>query len=242
MSASLALWLWFAAPSHALTGEEALAKVDAAMNAYTDIRIAWTVLNSPPGAPKPGKMAFTATVKEGKALTDFTHPPDLKGTRVLVLARNQLYIFLPQYGKVRRVASHTTNQGFMGTTFSFDDMNAGLFGDVYDAKLLSEGETIQLELTAKPEAGAPYARVELDVDPTMFVPLQMKYFNDKGQHIKTETRSNYECREGVCLGGNHKMVDHTREGAWTELVRGEWTLNAGVPDDLFTTRSLARGD
>lgn len=238
----LAALLALLAPAHALTGDEIVSKMDDAMSRYGDIRIDWTVLNMLPGAAKPGQMTFTATVKGGKALTDLTSPADIKGTRVLVLARNQMYVYLPQYGKVRRVASHTTNQGFMGTTFSFDDMNAGRFGDVYDAELLSEGEVHRVQLTAKPDSSAPYARIELTVDGTLFVPLEMKYFNEKGLHTKTETRSGYECREDVCLGGSHKMVDHTRPGAWTELVRGEWALNTGLSDDLFTTRNLARGD
>jgi outer membrane lipoprotein-sorting protein len=244
MTRCISLLLFFVAtPAHALTGAEVLTKMDDAMNRYTDLEIDWKVVNQQPGKKEPGLLTFTAIVSGGKALTRFTGPPDLKGTGVLVLGRGQMYIYLPQYGKVRRVASHTTAQGFMGTTFSYDDMNAGKYADVYTADVTSEGDgVVSMTLTAIPDSGAPYARAEMTVDTQMFVPLQMKYFNDKSQHVKTETRSGYECREDVCLGGSHKMEDHTREGAWTELVRVDWTLNAGVPDELFSTRSLQRGE
>ena len=235
----------FAGNANALTADEIVRNMDEAMNRAEDQTIDWEVINQEPGKKDPKLMAFTSTVKGPLALTDFSAPADLKGTRVLILGRQQMYIYLPQYSKVRRVASHTTQQGFMGTTFSFDDMNAGQFGDVYDAKLESEdGKVAQLTLTAKPDAGAPYAKAELKVDLEMFHPLEFKYFNDKGQHVKTETRSGYECNEeaNVCLGGSHKMEDLTREGAWTELKRVGWKLNTGVDDDVFTTRNLQRGE
>lgn len=33
-----------------------------------------------------------------------------------------MYVYLPAFGKVRRIASHTKDQGFLGLTFSQDDM------------------------------------------------------------------------------------------------------------------------
>ena len=119
------------------------------------------------------------------------------------------------------------------------------FRDIYDATLDSEdGSVAKLTMTAKPDAGAPYPKAEVTVDLKMFHPLELKYYNDKGQHVKTETRSGYECNEeaNVCLGGSHKMEDHTRDGAWTELKRVGWKLNTGIDDDVFTTRNLQRGE
>lgn len=242
--AALALGLC-AADAHALTADEIIAKTDEAMNRAQDQTIDWEVINQEPGKKEPKTMAFTSTVKGPLALTDFSAPADLKGTRVLVLGRQQMYIYLPQYNKVRRVASHTTQQGFMGTTFSFDDMNASRLGDVYSATLVSEdGATANLTLTAKPDAGAPYAKAEVVIDLKMFHPLSMKYYNEGGQHVKTETRSGYDCNEqhDVCLAASMKMEDLTREGAWTELKRVGWKLNTGVDDEVFTTRNLQRGE
>ena len=71
----------------------------------------------------------------------------------------------------------------MGTTFSFDDMNTSRFADIYDAKLVSEdGDKATLEMTSKGEA--PYAKAVVVIDTTMGHPLEMKYYNDKGVHVK----------------------------------------------------------
>jgi len=229
----------------AMDAVEMIAETDAAMNRAQDQIIDWKVVNQEPGKGDPKLMTFTSTVMGPKTLTSFSAPADLKGTRVLVLGRQQMYIFLPAYNKVRRVASHTTQQGFMGTTFSFDDMNTSRFGDIYNAKIVSEdGAKAVLELTPKAEGEAPYARVELTLDLKMFHPLEMKYYNEKDAHVKTETRSKYACNEehNVCLGGVLRMDDHTRDGAWTELQRVGWKLNTGVEEDVFSTRNLQRGE
>jgi hypothetical protein len=229
----------------ALDAAEIIKNTDDAMNRAHDQIIEWKVVNQEPGKGDAKIMAFTSSVMGPKTLTSFSAPADLKGTRVLVLGRQQMYIFLPAYNKVRRVASHTTQQGFMGTTFSFDDMNTSRFGDIYDAKVLTQdGQTATLELTPKVAGEAPYARAEVVMDLTIFHPLVMKYYNDKGAHVKTETRSKYECNDthNVCLGGVLRMDDHTRDGAWTELQRTGWQLNTGIEDDVFSTRNLQRGE
>jgi len=227
----------------AIEAAEVVSKTDDAMNRAQDHIIDWDVANQEPGKKDLKHMSFTSTVQGHKTLTDFSAPADKKGTRVLVLGRQQMYIFLPQYGKLRRVGSHNTKAGFMGTTFSFDDMNTSRFGDVYDAKLLSsDDQTATLELTAKADAGAPYAKAEVVIDLQMYQPLTMKYFNDNGQHVKTETRSDYECQQSVCLARVIRMDDLTRDGAWTELRRTSWQLNTGVSADVFTTRNLQRGE
>lgn len=235
--------LMLASSAHAADAGAVIASADEAMNRAKDQVIEWDVVNQEPGKKEPKTMHFTSTVMGQKTLTEFSAPADLKGTRVLVLSREQMYIYLPQFAKVRRVAQHTTQQGFMGTTFSFDDMNTSRFGDVYSGSVKAEnGKEVTLELTPLSADTAPYAKAEIVFDTEMGHPLSMKYFNADGKHVKTETRSEYACKDDVCLAGVIRMEDHTRDGAWTELRRTAWELNTGVDADVFTTRNLQRGE
>ena len=245
MSILSVLPLLFAGAADAADAKDVLAKADEAMNRAADQIIDWKVVNQEPGKKDPKTMAFTSTVKGPLTLTEFSEPADQKGTRVLVLGRQQMYIYLPQYQKIRRVASHTTQQGFMGTTFSFDDMNTSRFSDVYQGTVVSEdGALVTLELTPLPGVEAPYTKAVVTFDTAMYHPVELKYFDDKGNHVKTETRTDYECNaeHDVCLAGVMRMEDLTRDGAWTELRRTGWQLNTGVDDDVFTTRNLQRGE
>jgi len=229
----------------ALAGDpaEVLAKMDRAMSASEDLFLRYDVINQEPGKKEPRKMAFTTKVKGEKSLTEFEAPADLKGTRVLVLSRSQMYVYLPAYRKVRRIASHVTQQGFMGTTYSHDDMSSAPLGEVYQAvKVLAESDAEwEVELAPKPETEAPYPKAIVTVNKTTKQPTTLKYFNDKGVNIKTEVRSEFNCEGEVCVPGVLRMEDHTRNGAWTEMRRTDYKINPGFSVDVFTTRYLQRG-
>jgi hypothetical protein len=237
----ITLLLLLSVTAQAEDGTEVIALMDDAMNRAKDQTIGWAVHNKEPGKDQPSKMAFTVQVQGTKNLTHFTDPADLNGTRVLTMSRTQMYIFMPQYNKVRRIASHVTQQGFMGTTYSYDDMNGAAFGDVYTAELTDQDETSwTVALTTKGEA--PYAKAQVKVSKEYHHPLELKYFNDKEAHVKTEVRTGYECQSNVCLAKTMKMEDHTRNGAWTELRRETWELNTGLDADVFSVRNLQRGE
>ena len=68
-----------------------------------------------------------------------------------------------------------------------------------------------------------------------------RYFNEKGAHVKTETRKDFACQKDVCSTQAMKMTDHTRNGAWTEFKAKKWEVNTGIPDRYFTVRALQRG-
>ena len=223
-------------------GPSILNAMDDAANKASDQFIEYQLINQEPGKKEPRQMAFSVHLRGGKVLTEFKAPADLKDTRVLVLSRTQMYIYLPAYRKVRRIASHVTQQGFMGTTYSHSDMSAGRFGDVYQAKLLQETEeSWSLELTAKPDSKAPYARALLDVRKKDHLPSRLAYYDEKGTHLKTETRSDYKCDGAVCIPTVMRMEDHQRKGAWTELRMKDWKIDTAFSDDIFSVRNLQRG-
>lgn len=219
-------------------GPSVLAKMDESMSRATDQYFEYEVVNEESGRD-PKVMELDVWIKGPMRLTEFQAPGDMKGTKALVRAHDQMYIYLPAYNKVRRVASSMTSGGFMGTTFSNDDISTVLYGPVYDAALQSEAETAWvLVLTPKADAKTAYGKLVMTVDRKYIQPAQIEYFNRKDQHIKTETRSGYSCEGEVCNAESMKMVDHTRGDASTELVRRTWKVNTGVGDDEFSVRNL----
>lgn len=239
---SLSLGVLFSTHASAMDASAILAKLDDNMNQSKDQTLNWQVTSQEPGKKQPREMAFSVQLKGAKTLTEFSAPGDIKGTRVLVLNRSQMYIYLPAYRKVRRIASHVTQQGFMGTTYSHADMSATRFGDVYTGTLQSESDAEWvLELQPIPDKEAPYAKVVMTITKEKHLPKELKYFNTKGEHIKTETRDGYDCKGTVCNPTVLKMTDHSRNDAWTELKCIDWEANVGIDDDVFTVRTLQRG-
>jgi outer membrane lipoprotein-sorting protein len=221
-----------------LDGAGLLKRMDEAMARSEDMTFRYDVLNVEPGS-EPKGMQLRVWVKDTLRLTEFEAPGDMKGTKALVLGQSQMYIYLPAYKKVRRVSSSLSEGGFMGTTFSNEDISTTEYSPYYDAALTSEDDQAwTLTLTPKADAQVGYSKLEIKMAKKFEVPVEIKYFNKKGQHTKTESRTGTSCEGNVCTAEVMTMVDHTRGDASTSLTRTEWEVNTGLDDDLFTTRTL----
>jgi hypothetical protein len=221
-------------------GDAALAKMDKALNQAKTQYLEYEILNQEPGKAEK-KLGMKVYIKGEKRFTEFTAPADMKGTKVLILSPTQMYVYLPAFGKVRRIASHTTDQGFMGMTFTQDDFASQSYGGAYAGQLLSEaGNDQKLALTPKAGQTTPYGKLEFSVTKDKSLPSEIKYFNAGGTHVKTETRSDYKCEGSVCTPMTLKMVDHSKGGHWTKFVTKEWKVNTELSDDLFSKRNLEK--
>ncbi|HTJ82779.1 MAG TPA: outer membrane lipoprotein-sorting protein [Polyangiaceae bacterium] len=223
-------------------GDKALATLDA--NTYLKVKTQYfeydATIRTPDKADR--KLSLSVAMKGDWRLSEFLAPSDVKGTKVLILSPTQMYVYLPAFGKVRRIASHVTDQGFMGMNFTQDDMSIAAYGKMYTATIASDDGKIQkLALTAKPGTDAPYAKLELLVDKANTRLNEVHYLSDTGALLKTETRTGYTCEKDMCTPGELKMVDHTKGGQSTTLVRKVWKLNVDMPDSKFSKRALEGG-
>jgi hypothetical protein len=220
-------------------GERVMRVMDEAMRKAKDQLYLYDVVTK-----EPGKATRTMVMKvhiKGKdwRRIDFLSPGDVKGMKALVLSLTQMYVYLPAYKKIRRVASHARAQSFMGTALSQDDTSITQYGEVYAGKLLSEDKTSwKVEGTRKPGKDFPYSKIIFTILKKEHQPSELLYFGDKGAKLKTETRKGYECREDICTPSEMTMVDHGRNGLSTTLLRKDWQLNTGVADSYFTPRDL----
>lgn len=236
--ASVLVLLTAPGSSHGEDGNQVLASMDQAMTRAADQFFEYEVVHSDPGkAPK--HMALRVWVKGQMRLTEFLAPGDMKGTKALVRSRTQMYLYLPAYNKIRRVASHATKGGFLGTTFSNEDISTTTYADVYAASSVrSEDDNWVVEATPREGVKAAYGKLVFVIDQKLALPTEIRYFNDKGQHTKTETRTDYGCKDTICNAGVMKMVDHSRNDAWTELRKTAWKVNTGLSDGEFSLRRL----
>lgn len=220
-------------------GDQLLAAMDSAMNRAKTHTFNYEIRSQEPGKSET-VGALNLTSKGEKRLFEYLAPADMKGTRVLILSPTQMYVYLPAFGKVRRIASHTGDQSFMGMAFSQDDLATQAFGPEYSAALTTE-DPITRTLTLTPKAGkeTTYAKIEVVVSKDRNLPAELRYFNKDGKHIKTETRSDYTCEGDVCTATELQMTDLVH-GNRTRLKRKSWRVNEAVSDDLFSKRNLER--
>ena len=173
-------------------GDAAVAAMDTAVNRPTNLMFDYQVDNQE-GPEKPVRMLAIKLQTNGSSKPyEFTAPPDMKDTKLLIVSPTQMYVYLPAFGgRARRIASHTHDQGFLGLAFSHDDLATTSYGSQYSGEIASQTPTQQvLALTAKDQRSASYAKIEITVAKDRMLPLQLKYFDAAGANIKTETRSN----------------------------------------------------
>jgi len=193
----------------------------------------------------PKAMTFEVTIKGTKwRRVRFLTPGDVKGFRMLVRSLGQMYVYLPAYRRVRRIASHVRDQGFMGSTYSYDEMAIVTYGDVFDCDLAEETDT-HYRLKCKRREGQEfnYPVMEMDVRKDIHRPEELRFFNDKGEKLKTDERSEYECKDEneICNPQMMKITDHTRGDMYSTMVCKDWKKDQGVKDKFFTVRSLQKG-
>lgn len=238
--------LCFALPARAETeGERVLRLMDESMTRADDQYFLQEITTREPGKD-PRVVIWEVTIK-GTTFrrVDFKSPGDVKGMKVLIRSLDQMYVYMPAYRKVRRVASHVRSQGFMGMTLSHDDASIVTYSPVYRSKLLEETDTHwKVEGVRRPGQSFPYARIEFDIRKDMRQPDELRYFNEKGLKVKSEIRTDYECRDKdgtrICSPMKLKLTDHTRNDMYSALVTKEWKINTGVEDRFFTVRALQR--
>jgi hypothetical protein len=231
-----------AASAGELDGDAVMALMDKAHTAAKDQFFVFDLVTEEPGK-KPRSLRFSVVLNDkGWRRVTFLDPGDVKDMRALTMDTSRIWLWLPAYKKVRKMASHAKSQGFMGTALSSEDTSLVTYGDLFACKILSEDDkTWTVEGTRRPEADVAYAKIVFEIRKDLKMPNSLKYMNDAGAVIKTETRASYECKDGLCNPRVITMIDHTRGDMKSTMVRREWKYNQGVDDSAFTVRALQRG-
>ncbi|MEO0162517.1 MAG: outer membrane lipoprotein-sorting protein [candidate division WOR-3 bacterium] len=223
-----------------LKAEEILKKVDEVLSAPKDLSALMkiNIINKNGETKKREVQLYQKGAN--KRLVKVLSPADQKGIGFLSLPDDLLYVYLPAYKKTRRIAAHVKNQKFVGTDFTYEDLEAKRYADKWQSEgLKNEGEFYLLILTPKPGHISEYARVNLYVRKDDFFPVKSEFFNKKGMMIKQMEIPKTEKIKEYLIPKNYVMQD-LRSGNRTEIVLEEIKVDTGLKDEIFTERNLAQ--
>ncbi|MCA9710378.1 MAG: outer membrane lipoprotein-sorting protein [Myxococcales bacterium] len=187
-------------------------------------------------------LEFTMVMKGlDKQFITFTAPGDVAGMKVLLQDAKTLYVYTPEFKKVRRVAAHMQNQGFLGSNFTYEDMTQVQLTPFYDAVLEGkEGGETTLRLTPKEGVTTSYARVDVVIDGSKGGVTKLRYYDGAGNHVRTQLREGWTKIDGELMPTKISMTD-LKTGDTTVIQLSNVVVNQGVEDDLFSRRMLLRG-
>ena len=189
-----------------------------------------------------------------RLLIRFTFPNDIRGTGFLVwehpASEDERFLYLPSLGRVRRIAGAETQESFVGSDFTYEDIGGREFDD-YTYAILDENATWtrpgdgaatpawRLESRRK-DASAQFPRVVSIVPKDTFMVVQADIYNRRNEKQKVYTVRRTAQVKGIWTAMDSDMTN-ALEKSRTELTTEQVDYNVGLKESDFSRRELERG-
>lgn len=186
---------------------------------------------------------------EVKSFVEFTAPADVAGTKFLSLEKNsesaEQFIYLPAFKKIKRVVGAQKAGSFMGTDFSYADLDGR---DVDDAQWSRQkDETIDgvdcwvIEgQPKKTDEDDQYGRTLIWVHKEHFLPMRIDFFDrDKTTVKKRLLVKKLEKKNERWIAAESVMATLSKSTE-TRLKLASVDFDTPIPDDEFSQRALER--
>ena len=235
----------------AITGEEIIKKVDNQPKPKTTIAKMKMVLISKSGSKRVREVITYIKEEKGvtKTLMKFLSPADIRGTGFLIWdykdenKDSDQFLYLPALKKTRRITSSQKNQSFLGTDFSYQDME-GVNVDKATHKLLREEQCGQyqcyvVQSIPKPGVDYQYSKVVEWIRKDIFVPVKAEMYDKKGKKIKRLTVDKLEKIKNYWIMKQSTM-ENLKTHHKTILSIEKIVLDKKIPDVYFTQRFLEK--
>jgi len=231
-----ALFLLIGLNANAQDGNTILKKLDEVMYSPKDMTGKTKIILIDKNGKEKTREATTIQKGTDKRLFRFTAPSSQAGIATLSLPNDVMYMYLPAFGKERRISSSVKSQKFAGTDFAYEDMEAKLFVNKYTAKLLkTEGDLLVVEL--KPiSKKSSYSKIIVKLDKTNYYPTYMEFYDKGNRKIKTAT---YQFEKiGKYWNAKEITMIDLKKNHKTIMKMSNIKYDTGLTDDDFTVRKL----
>ena len=182
-------------------------------------------------------------------LLAFDAPPELRGGALLVLEKkpqNDMFMYVPELGKVRRITDRMVSGNMLGTDFTYDDFSRlqGMISNLRTERLADEqvaGRAAYVTL-ARPISGSDYDRIRSLIDRETCVPLRVEFYEKGGpEPVKlltvdpakvSEQKSHWIPRE--------LQLENALAGTSTRLVIEKLEVSVPIDRKCFSVVELER--
>ena len=183
-----------------------------------------------------------------KKLMFFTAPADVKNTSFMTWAydngqADEQWIYLPAMRRIRRIASDSKSDSFMGSDFTYDDMT--MRHPDADTHRSTGEETIKgkkymvVESVPK-EARSDYAKTLSWIDPSTYVGIRKDFVDSRGELVRRLTVADAKQIDGFWVITEMTMEDLSKKSSTTIKMRNV-SFNNGLGDDFFSERQMQKG-
>ena len=182
---------------------------------------------------------------EQKYFMYFSKPADVRGMTFMVQKYpkkgDDRWLYIPAIKMVRRIAANDKQSSFVGSDFTYEDISGrDLEEDHHTLKreeALSKRECFVIESVPKSEKSAEWSKKISWIDKESFLPLKEEYYDKRGDLWKVFTADEVKEVQGFPTVMKRTM-ENVQRGHRTEVTFEAAKYNLGLPEDLFSERSL----
>jgi hypothetical protein len=160
------------------------------------------------------------------------------------------WLFIPATRRVRRLPAAERGKSFLGTDFSYEDMQSELKFDLSDYRFehLGREETaggVRHRIAGEPRSEQiarelGYGGFTAVVDETTWMPMVIGFDDEHGERLKTVTVEALEQIDGVWTA-THVTAENHQTGHRTSFRFEDIVYEKTLPETIFQPSSLQRG-
>lgn len=186
---------------------------------------------------------FSQEGEDGKSstLVRFLSPKSVKGVTLLNIDDGEkIYLYLPAYGKARRIAGSSKGDEFMGTGLSYEDMNMNYEDKNYEKKLLEETDSEFIIEVIPSDEDTSYKKIIITVDKEKFYTKEVEFYDLNENLTKTLEIAKIEIDDKGKITPMEIAFTDTEENKKTKIVIKEMEYNVELSSDFFSIRTLSK--
>ncbi len=171
----------------------------------------------------------------------FVRPADVRNSVFIVHKHtnkdDDRWLYLPDLDLVKRIASGDKRTSFVGSHFLYEDVSGrSVEADTHELVETTDTHYV-IKNTPVDPGSVEFAHYTVWIDKKTFVPTSMEYIDDSGEVYRTMEALEVKEFQGHPTVTKMKVTD-VRSGGYTisEFRNVEYDL--GIPDDVFTERTL----
>lgn len=177
------------------------------------------------------------------SLMRYRKPSRVKGNAILMTDHsNNIWMYNQRTRRVRKLASHAKKQKFEGSDFTYEDMGSGDswkndFTPKYLEKTKVENEQCYKIKLSKKNKGISYSKLICYLRVKDFFPIQIDYYGEDGELLKTLYMKNIEKVENILTPMKMIMKNH-QDNTQTVMEYKSITYDVEFNKRFFTENNL----
>ena len=187
-----------------------------------------------------------------RALIVFKEPKDIAGTSLLTWelegGKDKQWLYLPAQKKMQRIAGHSKKGSFMGTDFTYEDLQPDTIKNynynLLDSEKVDKADCYVIEITPatkEKQKESSYSRRVVWIRKDIVFTVKIEFYDRRDRLLKTQTNHDLINIEGTIWMAKKSLMSNHKKRHKTLMGVKDRKINIFIDDTVFTERFILSG-